>query len=159
MAKTNITSIANKRSAEARKNISVGIRRSNHSKVMKSQEVRERISVTPSSAMKKKWQDPKYREKVLSGRKGHTVSEETRAKFSAAMKGKPKYEEHHGLIISNEAITTAVELASRYISDRFMPDKAIDLIDEAGSKVRIKNGTQPITLKRAVEKDNGGVTV
>ena len=94
MAKTNITSTANKRSAEARKNISVGIRRSNHSKVMKTQEVRERISVTTSSAMKKKWQDPKYREKVLSGRKGHTVSEETRAKISAAMKGKPKSEEH-----------------------------------------------------------------
>ena len=48
MAKTNITSTANKRSAEARKNISVGIRRSNHSKVMKTQEVRERISVTTS---------------------------------------------------------------------------------------------------------------
>jgi hypothetical protein len=94
MAKTKVTSTATKRTAEARKNISTGIRRSNHSEIMKTQKVRERISITTSSAMKKKWQDPKYREKVLSGRKGHTVSEETRAKISAAMKGKPKSEEH-----------------------------------------------------------------
>ena len=94
MAKTKITSTANKRSAEARKNISVGIRRSKHGKIMKTAEVRERISVTTSTAMKKKWQDPKYREKVLRGRKGHMVSEETRAKISAALKGRPKSEEH-----------------------------------------------------------------
>ena len=60
---------------------------------------------------------------------------------------KPKYEEHHGLIISNEALTTAVELASRYISDRFMPDKAIDLIDEAASKVKIRQTTKPLSAK------------
>ena len=60
---------------------------------------------------------------------------------------KPKYEEHHGLIISNEAITTAVELAARYISDRFMPDKAIDLIDEAASKVKIKQTSMPLSPK------------
>ena len=60
---------------------------------------------------------------------------------------KPKYEEHHGLIISNEALSTAVELASRYISDRFMPDKAIDLIDEAASKVKIRQTTMPLSAK------------
>ena len=60
---------------------------------------------------------------------------------------KPKYEEHHGLIISNEAIVTAAELASRYISDRFMPDKAIDLIDEAASKVKIRRTSMPLTAK------------
>ena len=67
---------------------------------------------------------------------------------------KNRYEEHHGLEITDDAVRAAAELAERYISDRNMPDKAIDLIDEAGSKVRIKNGTQPITLKRAVEKLN-----
>ena len=60
---------------------------------------------------------------------------------------KPKYEEHHGLIISNEAIVTAAELASRYISDRFMPDKAIDLIDEAASKVKIRQTSMPLSAK------------
>jgi ATP-dependent Clp protease ATP-binding subunit ClpC len=60
---------------------------------------------------------------------------------------KSKYEEHHGLIISNEAIVTAAELASRYISDRFMPDKAIDLIDEAASKVKIRRTSMPLTAK------------
>ena len=67
---------------------------------------------------------------------------------------RPRYEEHHGLKITDDAVRAAAELAERYISDRNMPDKAIDLMDEAGSKVRIKNGTQPITLKRAVDKLN-----
>ena len=67
---------------------------------------------------------------------------------------RPKYEEHHGLKNTDDAVRAAAELAERYISDRNMPDKAIDLMDEAGSKVRIKNGTQPITLKRAVDKLN-----
>ena len=51
---------------------------------------------------------------------------------------KPKYEEHHRLIISDEAIVAAVKLSSKYINDRFLPDKAIDVIDEASSKVRLK---------------------
>ena len=51
---------------------------------------------------------------------------------------KPKYEEHHKLIISDEAIVAAVKLSSKYINDRFLPDKAIDVIDEASSKVRLK---------------------
>ena len=51
---------------------------------------------------------------------------------------KPKYEEHHKLIISDEAIVAAVNLSSKYINDRFLPDKAIDVIDEASSKVRLK---------------------
>lgn len=51
---------------------------------------------------------------------------------------KPKYEEHHKLIISDEAITAAVNLSSKYITDRYLPDKAIDVIDEASSKVRLK---------------------
>ena len=51
---------------------------------------------------------------------------------------KPKYEEHHNLIISDEAIVAATKLSSKYINDRFLPDKAIDVIDEASSKVRLK---------------------
>lgn len=53
---------------------------------------------------------------------------------------KPKYEDHHGVIITEEAIEAAAKLAKRYISDRFLPDKAIDLIDEASSLARIEKG-------------------
>ena len=49
-----------------------------------------------------------------------------------------KYEEHHGLIISDEAVVAATKLSSKYVTDRFLPDKAIDVIDEASSKVRLK---------------------
>ena len=51
---------------------------------------------------------------------------------------KPKYEEHHNLIISDDAIVAATKLSSKYVNDRFLPDKAIDVIDEASSKVRLK---------------------
>ena len=62
---------------------------------------------------------------------------------------KERYEDHHNLTISEEAINTAATLASRYIPDRFLPDKAIDLIDEAASRVRIRNRTMPLSLKEA----------
>ncbi len=62
---------------------------------------------------------------------------------------KERYEEHHNLTISEEAINSAATFASRYIPDRFLPDKAIDLIDEAASRVRIKNRTMPLSLKEA----------
>ncbi|MCH7593222.1 MAG: ATP-dependent Clp protease ATP-binding subunit [Chloroflexi bacterium] len=65
---------------------------------------------------------------------------------------KSKYEEHHGLAITDEAIRAAASLALRYIPDRHMPDKAIDLIDEAASRVRIKNSVQPKELKEASKK-------
>jgi len=58
-----------------------------------------------------------------------------------------KYEAHHGVKISDEALISAVKLSKRYIQDRFLPDKAIDLIDEAASKVRIDNLTTPPDLK------------
>jgi len=61
---------------------------------------------------------------------------------------KDRYEEHHQLQISDEALNAAATLASRYIPDRFLPDKAIDLIDEASSKVRIKHHTKPVSLKK-----------
>ena len=56
---------------------------------------------------------------------------------------KSKYEEHHKLIISDEAIVSAAELANKYITDRFLPDKAIDIIDEASSKVRLNMSSLP----------------
>ena len=62
---------------------------------------------------------------------------------------KERYEEHHHLTISEEALNSAATLAARYIPDRFLPDKAIDLTDEASSRVRIKYYTMPITLKEA----------
>ncbi len=60
---------------------------------------------------------------------------------------KDKYEAHHKVKITNEAITEAVTLSQRYINDRFLPDKAIDLIDEACSKIKLKNVTMPKSIK------------
>ena len=65
---------------------------------------------------------------------------------------KERYEQHHHLTISDEALTTAATLAARYIPDRFLPDKAIDLVDEAASRVRIRHRTMPVTLKQAKEQ-------
>ncbi len=61
---------------------------------------------------------------------------------------KERYEEHHQLTISDEALKSAATLASRYIPDRFLPDKAIDIIDEAASRVRIRHHTKPVSLKK-----------
>jgi len=78
------------------------------------------------------------------------VSEPTAEETIAILKGiKSRYEEHHGLIISDEALETAAELASRYVPDRFLPDKAIDLVDEAASRVRIKRSYAPSSLQEA----------
>ena len=60
---------------------------------------------------------------------------------------KGKYEEHHQLEITDEAVQEAATLAARYISDRFLPDKAIDLIDEAASRVRINFTTAPLSVQ------------
>jgi len=62
---------------------------------------------------------------------------------------KERYEEHHKLLISDEALSTAAELAGRYVADRFLPDKAIDLVDEAASRVRIRKSATPPSLKEA----------
>jgi len=62
---------------------------------------------------------------------------------------KERYEKHHRLTISDEALQSAASLAARYIPDRFLPDKAIDLMDEASSRVRIKRGTVPLSLTEA----------
>ncbi len=65
---------------------------------------------------------------------------------------KSRYEDHHQLTISDEAITAAAALATRYIPDRHLPDKAIDLIDEASSRVRIKNFNTPPKVKETTRE-------
>jgi ATP-dependent Clp protease ATP-binding subunit ClpC len=70
----------------------------------------------------------------------------------AILKGvRARYEEHHGLTITDEALEAAAELASRYVPDRFLPDKAIDLVDEAASRVRIKRSYAPPPLQEAAK--------
>ena len=63
-----------------------------------------------------------------------------------------KYEEHHGIVITDEAIEAAVQLSSRYITDRFLPDKAIDLVDEAAARVRIVEDGGSVELEE-IEKE------
>lgn len=63
-----------------------------------------------------------------------------------------RYEAHHKLKISDEAVRAAVTMSDRYIADRFLPDKAIDLMDEASSRVRIQNFVEPSELKQLEEK-------
>ncbi len=60
---------------------------------------------------------------------------------------RPAYEEHHKLRISDEALRSAAELSARYVSDRFLPDKAIDLIDEAAARVRIRRHATPPSVR------------
>ncbi len=77
-----------------------------------------------------------------------TVGEPTVEDTISILQGlKDKYEAHHKIKISDDAIEAAVELSVRYISDRFLPDKAIDLIDEAASKVKINTHTPPKEIK------------
>ncbi|GKU84918.1 ATP-dependent Clp protease ATP-binding subunit [Niallia sp. NCCP-28] len=77
-----------------------------------------------------------------------TVDEPTAEESVQILKGlRDRYEAHHRVSITDEAIEAAVKLSDRYISDRFLPDKAIDLIDEAGSKVRLRSYTTPPNLK------------
>ncbi len=77
-----------------------------------------------------------------------TVNEPTQEDSVAILMGlRDRYEAHHKLKISDEAIEAAVRLSTRYISDRFLPDKAIDLIDEAASRLRMKAQTAPPDLK------------
>jgi len=83
------------------------------------------------------------------------VTEPSTEETVEILKGiKKRYEEHHRLTITDEALKAAVNLAARYIPDRFLPDKAIDLIDEAASRVRIKHWTVPIALKEKRAKED-----
>ena len=77
-----------------------------------------------------------------------SVGEPTREESVEILRGlRDRYEAHHRVHITDEAIIAAVNLSDRYISDRFLPDKAIDLIDEAASRVRIKAFTAPPDMK------------
>ena len=84
-----------------------------------------------------------------------TVNEPTEEETIQILQGlRDKYEAHHNVEIGEDAIKAAVELSSRYINDRFMPDKAIDLIDEAASKLKMRTYTRPENLNKIEEKVN-----
>ena len=81
------------------------------------------------------------------------VGEPTNEETIKILEGlRDKYEAHHNVKITEEAIKAAVELSVRYINDRFLPDKAIDLIDEAASRVKMKTYTMPDSIKELEEK-------
>ena len=82
-----------------------------------------------------------------------TVNEPTHEETVEILKGiRDKYEAHHNIKITDEAINAAVELSSRYINDRFLPDKAIDLIDESASKIRLSSLEEPDSIKELENK-------
>ena len=81
------------------------------------------------------------------------VDEPTEAETIEILKGiRDKYEAHHNVKITDDAVKSAVTLSKRYITDRFLPDKAIDLIDEASSKIRIKKYIEPDEIKKLQEE-------
>ena len=81
------------------------------------------------------------------------VNEPTVEDTIAILRGlKEKYEIHHGVRITDAAIVAAAELSNRYISDRFLPDKAIDLMDEAASRLRIEIDSMPEEVDAAERK-------
>ncbi|NLK88454.1 MAG: ATP-dependent Clp protease ATP-binding subunit [Clostridiaceae bacterium] len=82
-----------------------------------------------------------------------TVGEPTQEETVVILKGiRDKYEAHHRVKITDDALEASVKLSARYITDRYLPDKAIDLIDEAASKVRLKAFTAPVDVKRLEEQ-------
>lgn len=81
------------------------------------------------------------------------VNEPTEDEAVEILKGlRPRYEDHHHVNITDDAVNQAVKLSSRYISDRFLPDKAIDLMDEAAAKVRIDQMDRPTKLTKNQDK-------
>ena len=82
-----------------------------------------------------------------------TVNEPSEKDTIKILQGiRDKYEAHHGVKITDEAIEAAVKMSIRYINDRYLPDKAIDLIDEAASRAKLKTYTEPDTLKQLEEE-------
>jgi ATP-dependent Clp protease ATP-binding subunit ClpC len=92
------------------------------------------------AALERRFQPIKVEEPTLS----HTID---------ILKGlRDRYEAHHSVTITDQALVAAANLADRYISDRYLPDKAIDLIDEAGSRLRIRRMSTPTDLKQLEEE-------
>jgi ATP-dependent Clp protease ATP-binding subunit ClpC len=88
-----------------------------------------------------------------------TIGEPSPEEAVLILKGlKEKYENHHKVRITDEAIEAAVKLSIRYISDRFLPDKAIDLVDEAASKMRMRKTAEPAAISELAMKLTGLAT-
>ena len=92
--------------------------------------------------------DPALERRLQPVRVEEPSNEDT---VSILMGVRSRYEDHHKVDITDEAIRSAATLASRFIPDRFLPDKAIDLIDEAGSRVRLRGSITPTAVKDAME--------
>ena len=106
-----------------------------------------------------------YRKYLEKGRRAGAAlsspsrsAEPTIAHTIEILKGlRDRYEAHHRVSITDGALVASAQLADRYISDRFLPDKAIDLIDEAGSRMRIRRMTAPPDLREYDEKHRPGL--
>ena len=92
--------------------------------------------------------DPALERRLQPVRVEEPSSDET---VDILMGVKDRYEEHHNVNFTDDAIRSAANLASRFISDRFLPDKAIDLIDEAGSRVRLRGSVTPSSVTEAMQ--------
>ena len=91
--------------------------------------------------------DPALERRLQPVRVEEPTTDETVGILNAV---KERYEEHHNVIYTEDAIQSAANLAARFISDRFLPDKAIDLIDEAGSRVRLRGSVTPTSVTDAM---------
>lgn len=92
--------------------------------------------------------DPALERRLQPVRVEEPSAEETVA-ILAGVKG--RYEDHHNVDITDEAVHAATQLATRFLPDRFLPDKAIDLLDEAGSRVRLRGSAMPASVKEAMQ--------
>ncbi len=91
--------------------------------------------------------DPALERRLQPVRVEEPTTDETVGILNAV---KERYEEHHNVVYTEDAINSAASLAARFISDRFLPDKAIDLIDEAGSRVRLRGSVTPTSVTDAM---------
>ena len=92
--------------------------------------------------------DPALERRLQPVRVEEPTTDETVGILNAV---KERYEEHHNVVYTEDAINSAANLAARFISDRFLPDKAIDLIDEAGSRVRLRGSVTPSSVTDAMK--------